>query len=90
MRVANDIKYGLSAGVWTNDIRRAHRVAKKIRAGTVYINSYRLVDPGVPFGGLKMSGYGREFGLEHVLGFTEHKAVWVETSGQVRDPFKLG
>lgn len=90
VRVANDVKYGLAAGIWTNDIRRAHRVAKRIRAGTVYINSYRLVDPGVPFGGFKMSGYGREFGLEHVLSFTEHKAVWVETSGQVRDPFKLG
>jgi aldehyde dehydrogenase (NAD+) len=90
VRVANDVKYGLAAGIWTNDVRRAHRVAKRIRAGTVYVNSYRLVDPGVPFGGFKMSGYGREFGLEHVLSFTEHKAIWIETSGQMRDPFKLG
>lgn len=87
---ANDVKYGLSAGIWTNDVRRAHRVAARIRSGTVYINSYRLVSPGVPFGGFKMSGYGREFGFESVLSYTEHKAVWVETGGVARDPFKLG
>ena len=90
VRVANDVKYGLAAGIWTNDVRRAHRVARRIRAGTVYVNSYRVVSPNVPFGGFKMSGYGREFGREHILSFTEHKAVWIETSGQTRDPFKLG
>ena len=71
-------------------VRVANDIKYGLAAGTVYINSYRLVSPNVPFGGFKMSGYGREFGKESILSFTEHKAVWVETSGQVRDPFKLG
>ena len=90
VRVANDVKYGLAAGIWTRDVNKALRVARRIRAGTVWINSYRLVSTNVPFGGFKMSGYGREFGEESVLAYTEYKAVWVETSGESRDPFKLG
>jgi len=88
--IANDSRYGLGAGVWTKDIQRAHRVAASIKAGNVWINSYRVVAPGVPFGGYKQSGWGRENGADAVREFTETKAVWVELTGATRDPFKLG
>ncbi|MFC9356776.1 aldehyde dehydrogenase [Rhodococcus sp. NPDC057014] len=87
---ANGTKYGLAAGVWTRDLQRAHRVAAAVTAGTVWINAYRVVGPGVPFGGFKGSGWGRENGPEAVLEFTETKAVWVELTGATRDPFTIG
>jgi acyl-CoA reductase-like NAD-dependent aldehyde dehydrogenase len=90
IRIANDTRYGLAAGIWTNDIRRAHRVAHAVRAGTIWINSYRTLSFNTPFGGYKMSGIGSENGLESVREYTHTKAVWVELSGQTRDPFKLG
>jgi acyl-CoA reductase-like NAD-dependent aldehyde dehydrogenase len=90
VQIANDVSYGLAAGVWTTDIQRAHRVAGQIRAGTVWINAYRVVSPSVPFGGFKSSGYGREGGRRGVDEFLETKSVWVELSGDTRDPFKLG
>jgi (Z)-2-((N-methylformamido)methylene)-5-hydroxybutyrolactone dehydrogenase len=90
VRQANDTSYGLAAGVWTKDIQRAHRVAHAIRAGTVWINAYRTLSFNTPFGGYKMSGLGRENGLESVDEYTETKSVWVELSGQSRDPFTIG
>jgi aldehyde dehydrogenase (NAD+) len=90
IRIANGTRYGLAAGVWTRDIHRAHRVAHRLRAGSVWVNSYRVVAPNVPFGGYGDSGWGRESGLAAVKTFTETKAVWVELEGQTRDPFKMG
>jgi (Z)-2-((N-methylformamido)methylene)-5-hydroxybutyrolactone dehydrogenase len=90
VRQANDTRYGLAAGIWTRDIQRAHRVAHAIRAGTVWINAYRTLSFNTPFGGYKASGLGRENGLEALNEYTETKSVWVELSGQSRDPFTMG
>ena len=87
---ANDTPYGLAAGIWTKDLQRAHRVAHALKAGTVWINSYRTLSFNTPFGGYKMSGIGRENGLESLKEYTQVKSVWVELSGETRDPFKLG
>jgi phenylacetaldehyde dehydrogenase len=74
---ANDTPYGLSAGLWTNDLTDAHRVAAAIKAGTVWINCYNLTDPASPFGGYKQSGWGREMGRGVLEQYTETKSVWV-------------
>jgi phenylacetaldehyde dehydrogenase len=73
--VANDTEYGLGAGIWTKDIGRAHALAKKLRAGTVWINCYNVFDASLPFGGYKQSGWGREMGHEVLNNYTEVKAV---------------
>jgi aldehyde dehydrogenase (NAD+) len=77
---ANATIFGLGSGVWTRDVSKAHRLAKAIRAGSVWVNCYQAMDPAVPFGGYKMSGYGRESGLQHVEEYLNVKAVWIKTA----------
>ncbi|WP_137388522.1 aldehyde dehydrogenase [Rhodoligotrophos defluvii] len=90
VRIANDTRFGLAAAVWTKNIHRAHRVAHRLRAGTVWINAYRVVSFLTPFGGYKESGLGRENGADAIREYTETKSVYVELTGEPRDPFKLG
>ncbi|WP_134681694.1 aldehyde dehydrogenase family protein [Paracoccus ravus] len=79
VRRANDTPYGLAAGVFTTHLGTAHKLARRLRAGNVWINMYHAIDPAVPFGGVKMSGYGREGGIEHLDEYLETKAVWINT-----------
>jgi phenylacetaldehyde dehydrogenase len=72
---ANETNYGLAAGIWTNDIAKAHTLASQLRAGTVWINCYNIFDAALPFGGYKQSGWGREMGHEVLEQYTEVKAV---------------
>jgi len=74
---ANDIRFGLAAGIWTTDVRRAHRVAALLQAGTVWVNTYGMFDVAAPYGGFKMSGYGRELGEESLDAYLQSKTVWV-------------
>ena len=77
---ANDSEFGLSAGIWTNDLKSAHRIAAQVKAGTVWINCFNLVDPASPFGGFKQSGWGREHGRQAMELYSEIKSVWVNLS----------
>jgi aldehyde dehydrogenase (NAD+) len=80
VRRANATTFGLGSGVWTRDVSKAHRLAKGIRAGSVWVNCYQAMDPAVPFGGYKMSGYGRESGLQQLDEYLNVKAVWIKTA----------
>ena len=80
LQAANDTAYGLAAAVWTRDIKKAHQAARRLRAGTVWINTYGLYDNAMPFGGYKMSGFGRELGHHGLMEYTQTKSVWVDLS----------
>src|ERR1700694_1352380 len=82
LRQATDTIYGLSAGIWTRDITRAHRFARAVKAGTVWINTYNMMNAASPFGGDKQSGYGREMGKHALEMYTQVKSVWVDLSGK--------
>lgn len=87
--IANDSPYGLAAGLWTGDMARALRGSAALEAGTVWVNSYRAVSYMAPFGGYKRSGIGRESGQEAINAFLQTKTVWIDTAGQVANPFVL-
>ena len=90
IRLANDTRFGLAAGIFSNDIGRALRVTKAIRSGIIWINTYRVVSPLAPFGGYKNSGYGRESGLQAIYDYTRPKTVWLNTSPEpIADPFVM-
>jgi aldehyde dehydrogenase (NAD+) len=88
VRVANGTRYGLAAGVWTEDLRRAHRMLHRIRAGTIWVNNYRVIGHTLPFGGYGQSGIGREMGAASLDAYTEVKSVWIDTGNKVE--FRAG
>jgi len=83
LQLANSVPYGLGGGLWTRDLSRAHRVARDLRAGMVWVNSYKRVNPGSPFGGIGQSGYGREMGFDAMHEYTEAKAVWINVDAEL-------
>jgi acyl-CoA reductase-like NAD-dependent aldehyde dehydrogenase len=83
LRIANGTDYGLGSGLWTRDLQRAHRFARDLHAGMVWINCYKRVNPGSPFGGVARSGYGREMGFEAMREYTQVKSVWVNVDAQI-------
>ncbi|CAM4104600.1 aldehyde dehydrogenase [Bordetella tumulicola] len=87
--LANSTKFGLAAGVWTQNLSRAHSMAKRLQAGTVWVNTYRALAFNSPFGGYKDSGIGRVNGMESVDQFLQTKSVWCETSDEIQDPFVM-
>jgi aldehyde dehydrogenase (NAD+) len=87
--IANDILYGLAAGVWTESIRRAITVSQRLQAGTVWVNTYRAVSYMSPFGGYKRSGLGRENGREAIHEYLQTKSVWINTETEVPNPFVM-
>jgi aldehyde dehydrogenase (NAD+)/betaine-aldehyde dehydrogenase len=89
IRIANDVRYGLMATVWTSDPARGHRLARSIKSGTVGINMPYTAFPGIPFGGYKQSGFGRELGLDTLEAYLETKSVLVSTGTRPYNPFGL-
>src|SRR6185312_6253182 len=87
--IANDTVYGLAAGVWTQNIRRALVMSERLRAGTVWVNTYRAVSFMSPFGGYKRSGLGRESGQEAIYEYLQQKSVWISTATEVPNPFVM-
>lgn len=83
IEIANSTEYGLGGGLWTTNLQRAHRMAGAMRSGMVWINSYKRVNPGSPFGGVGNSGYGREMGFEAMHDYTDAKSVWVNVDAQI-------
>ena len=90
VRLANDTEYGLAAGVWTSNLSRAHRMAARLEAGTIWVNTYRAMSPMSPRQGFKSSGVGVEHGTETIKEYTRLKSVWINTSEEpVADPFVM-
>lgn len=90
LRLANDTPYGLAAGLFTQNLTRAHRMIRGLRSGIIWVNTYRAVSPIAPFGGEGLSGRGREGGLQSALDYTKVKAVWLRTSDEpIPDPFVM-
>ena len=87
--IANDSAYGLGAGIWTSDIGRAHDGASRIKAGTIWVNTYRALSYTSPFGGYKRSGIGREGGFRAIYEYLETKSVWICTKPSTADPFVM-
>ena len=83
LAIANGTEYGLGSGLWTRDLSRAHRFARELKAGMVWINSYKRVNPGSPFGGVGRSGYGREMGFDAMREYTQVKSVWVNVDAKI-------
>ena len=91
IKLMNDNKYGLSSGVYTSNFGRGLRVSKAIRAGITFVNTYRLISPMAPFGGIKDSGYGKEAGIESIKEYTRIKTTWLNSSDKpMTDPFTMG
>ena len=90
LQLANDTRFGLASGVFTSNLTRAHRLIRGLRAGIVWVNTYRAISPIAPFGGYGLSGLGREGGLEAVHDYTRTKSVWIRTSDEpIADPFVM-
>jgi aldehyde dehydrogenase (NAD+) len=87
--IANDVRFGLGAGVWTSDIGRAIRMSERIQAGTVWVNTYRAVSFMSPFGGYKDSGLGRENGMDAIREYLQVKSVWINSGAPTGNPFVL-
>jgi aldehyde dehydrogenase (NAD+) len=85
--LANDSEFGLASAIWTNDLSRAHTVARRLVAGTVWVNTYRASAAQAPFGGVRRSGYGRERGSEALEEYLRTKNVMIDLSGSTADPF---
>ena len=85
----SETAYGLGAGIWTQSVKRAHGVARRIRAGTVWVNTYRAVSFLMPFGGYKASGLGRENGAEAIEGYLQTKSVWINNGPGGGNPFVM-
>jgi aldehyde dehydrogenase (NAD+) len=90
VEIANDVMFGLAAGVWTENIRRTFTMAKRLQAGTVWVNTYRAASYTTPFGGYKRSGLGRELGQEAILEYLQTKSVWISTAEEMANPFVVG
>ena len=88
LAIANGVSYGLGSGLWTRDLARAHRFARELRAGNVWVNCYKRIHPGVPFGGVGESGYGREMGFEAMREYTTSKSVWINVDARIPPFYK--
>ena len=88
LQIANSTEYGLGGGLWTNNLQRAHKFARDMKSGMVWINCYKRVNPGSPFGGVGVSGYGREMGFDAMREYTQVKSVWVNVDAQLQPHYQ--